>query len=295
MLLGFLSVIPTGIFATEISVQKTTPDIWIIETGLASATNPTAEEAQKITARRRTQNGWETVSVRNMYGEMGDNLPILIYVHGNRATAEDAITGGEEIMKHLPADKSYRLIIWHWDTQKSRLRVKNEYAEKAYMADFQGVYFAHFVQNIPSNTRVTLIGYSFGARTVLNGLHLLGGGQFAGQKLPINEQNGTADFCALLLASATDNTDLAATGRFSLATKSAQNIYVTVNAIDPALKFYPKISPLSASAMGITGAVYAPNPDNNAKIKHLPVSKKTHKMKEYIALPNVHAILNTPF
>ncbi len=272
------------------------PDIWRIETVEASALNPSAAEMQRVKAYRWVEDGWKTLPLHEIYAAIKDELPTYVYVHGNKATSQDAVMDGVEIMKYLPQDTPYRFIIWHWDTQRAKVRLKTEYREKAHAADMQGVYFACFLQNISSDASVTLIGYSFGARTLLCGLHLCGGGRFSGLAFPENAvRKDSSHLRAVLLASATENVDLLADGRFSHAVKTAKEIHITMNPLDPALKYYPQISPVAAKAMGVTGAVYSSEIENLGVVRHLPVSKKSHKMKDYVALPGVYGVLRTPF
>lgn len=298
------------VFVAEKSEKKipvrNIPDIWRIETAAASHLAPTPGEISKWVVRRWTETGWETSSLEEFYKTTTPEYPIYMYVHGNRAEPEDATRDGVHIMNLLPAGVTPRFVIWSWDTEKVASKLRVEYAAKAVWADMQGVYLAYFLKEIAPDVPVTLAGYSFGVRTVLCALHLCGGGTFSGKSLATQEKTDVkshevktavkipekTNFRAVLIAGATENSDLLPHGRFSQAPAVSQKIFVTVNPADPALRFYPKISEGRVKALGFTGIEKRFQNAGNEKITPIPVNMVSHKVRDYLAISTVRWALS---
>jgi hypothetical protein len=101
--------------------------------------------------------------------------------------------------------------------------------------------------------QISLIGYSFGARTILGGLHLLGGGQLAGRTLSVPVHPG-CHVNVVLWAAAVENGWLSVGGCHECAGRVVRCGMITVNRRDPVLKRYRRsILRARQRALGQTG------------------------------------------
>ncbi|MDO4550089.1 MAG: hypothetical protein Q4C96_02415 [Planctomycetia bacterium] len=272
---------------------KNPPDLWRIETLDSSPSVPTPEEKNKWRVHRWTQNGWKISSLEEFFQDFPLKKPIYIYVHGNRTSTQDASEDGIHLLNILPCEIPPRFVIWNWNTDRETPRIRMEYRGKAFWADVQGVYLAYFLKDLPLSQKVTLLGYSFGARSVLTALHLCGGGDYYNYRIykpGVNIPDHL--FYAILIATPAASYELMEKNRFSKVTWGAQKIIFTVNPSDPALRFYPKIDENKEKAFGVTGI-----PQNifssGAPATFLPIllNLKSHKFRDYLKEPAVQKIL----
>lgn len=109
----------------------------------------------------------------------------VIYVHGNRMDAAGAEARGLAIYRELFSSQTQgkiRFVIWSWPSDQIRGPIK-DVRYKAYRSDDEAYLLARFLSPIPADRQVSLIGFSYGARIVGGGLHILGGGEMVGRKI----------------------------------------------------------------------------------------------------------------
>jgi hypothetical protein len=183
----------------------------------------------------------------------------VVYAHGNRSNACDARRQGLEIYRQLrrrcPCWIGIRFVIWSWpsDAIPASYRILRDVRVKFRRTSTQSYVLAHWISLLPSDVPVTFVGYSFGARTILGALHLLGGGQLEGRCLP---QAGCYPQCikVVLWAAAAENTWLSARGSRNCALRVIDRALVTVNHRDPALKRFRRAICMARSrALGHSG------------------------------------------
>ena len=117
----------------------------------------------------------------------------VIYVHGNRMDAAGAEARGLAIYRELFASQTggkVRFVIWSWPSDRIHGLFKDVRA-KAARSDEEAYLLARFLAPIPENRRVGLVGFSYGARIISGGLHILGGGEVNGRGV---ESGKRADF-----------------------------------------------------------------------------------------------------
>ncbi|MFQ5732054.1 MAG: hypothetical protein ACE5KM_08870 [Planctomycetaceae bacterium] len=139
---------------------------------------------------------------------------------------------------------------------------------------FNGFYLARFLQRVPRGSRVTLIGHSHGARTVLAFLHLQSGGVVQGRRL-CNPQPGAWRIRTILMAAAVDHHWLNPGERFGRALCGTEALLNMRNRRDLPLKFYPLRRPLSHRALGRRGLTRTDRQrlgHGNAKVAELDVT-----------------------
>ena len=112
----------------------------------------------------------------------------VLYVHGNRMTEAWVKSRGLELYQKLVCnnpDRPIRMIIWSWPSSPlpRRAAVFRDARVKLRRTPLQSYYLAHWLSCFDCHERVALLGYSYGGRTILGALHLLGGGNLNGRCL----------------------------------------------------------------------------------------------------------------
>ncbi len=175
------------------------------------------------------------------------NRPVFIQVQGSLTTPDIALGGllwthaWLDSYRCLPADAV--IIAFDWPSQRvyrNDLRDINEKGRRAYVA---GYHLASFLLKFPANSRVCILGQSYGGRVVPSALHLLGGGALNSQahdpevQLPCTRPD--LQPYAILIAAASDRTWLDPGQRLDKALVGAHGILNLYNRRDESLLFYP--------------------------------------------------------
>lgn len=292
------SAIP-GVVPPPTLREREPADIWVIGTERASRMRPNALQYAKIAASRWNGNGWDDLTLDEFFTQQTEDQHVLLYVHGNRTSRADAVAHGMCLLRSTLSPTPTRLVIWCWDSDRVSHRPREEYITKAIYSDYQGFYLANFLQSLRNERgSVTLVGHSFGVRTILCAYHLLAGGSYAGRKLDssaVLEQITLPTSKLVLIAAATGHGDLQTKGKFGLALDLASQVVVTRNDSDPALRFYPKMAPKRSrlpDAMGYVGVSRGDISDENwSKIQTIPMAYPSHKFLDYISMRSVKRAL----
>lgn len=272
-------------------------DIWLMDTNWISRTNPTPEQFQRMTCQQwKGGRIWENRTLEDFTSTLAPGQPVLIYIHGNQTDTQEAIWHGLQTLRCLPAMPQARLVVFDWPAQRISPLLRVEFGTKAVYADYQGFYLAQLLSQMSGETPILLVGHSFGSRTALSALHLMSGGSYAGRTLDLESTAKPVelDLTVVLVAAATNYTDFVPNGVFSQAPKMAKQIRVVKNQLDPALKFYPMMgarAPLP-EAMGKVGpTIYGMAPEEQSKVRVLPVLLQSHSYLQYLTLPEVVGLI----
>lgn len=189
----------------------------------------------------RYDGGWQPAAHEEFISAEAE-LPVLIYVHGNRVGSGEAFHQARAIARSLDSvafpSQAYRLVMFSWPSAGKQLRVRQEMQHKAWQSERVGLHLAWLVDQLDPHTPVRLFGFSFGARTICAALHVLGGGQVSGQRLA--PRHPARDPVRVILqAAAMNGTWLAPGSRYGNALAQVEQMLVLVNSADRALRFYP--------------------------------------------------------
>lgn len=214
---------------------------------------------KNVFQRRRFDEFMEAISERRK---------AVIYVHGNRFTAEDAIIRGRWVyskvaLKDLDAPVDW--IIWSWESDKNGILV-HDARLKAIRTEGQGLYLGWLLKkHAEQNIATTLVGYSFGGRVVTGGLHAAAGGELGGVSIEGSPTLG-APFNAALIAPAIDSLWLSQRGYHRNATQNLDRLTLLYNRRDAVLKRYWLIDRVQGRlALGYTGPrSFAPRFDGSS-------------------------------
>ena len=195
-----------------------------------------------------------------------------------------------------PAEQSYRVAIWSWPSTQLMKRVRPDVQIKAGYCDSQSYYLADCLRSMKSEEPVSLVGYSFGARIIAGGLHLLGGGTFAGSLLAGRRHRGNHS-----KARRTDS-DIPRRGGFRLlrsragqqfgnAASQTEEMLITRNSLDDALRWYPRLYGRGGpQALGYVGPCCV----DEKSIRIFDATccvGKSHHWEGYICCPNLFNVL----
>lgn len=197
----------------------------------------------------------------------------VIYIHGNRMEADEAVERGLAVYRHIRAFRDNEPVDWvifSWPSEQIGILAR-DVRIKADRTDAQGLYLAWLLRNVLPANRVDMIGYSFGGRIATGALHGLAGGSLGGRALdgaPVLGMNIDTG----LVAPAIGSNWLAAGGYHQLATQNLNSMTLFYNHRDAVLKRFWLIDEVRGQvALGYTGPkTFAPRLDGS----RLPVVAK---------------------
>jgi Alpha/beta hydrolase of unknown function (DUF900) len=275
----------------------TSRQVWLVDTRDAAHCVCRNDAATAIRYWRMNDDcGWSSADAKDFHA--GDELstPTVVFVHGNRTDADDAVTKGSYVYQTIcseAADKPFRYVIWSWPAERIYRRHRDDAQLKAEWSDAESYCLALWLHEVRPGAKVSLVGHSFGPRIITGALHLLAGGELAGQKLPADTvaawtSGKRTPVRAVLLAAAADLDWLAPGGRNGLALSLLDEVLVTRNGCDNTLKWYSWLYGRGGpEAMGFVGPCGI---DETGKVAVVDVSAtvgKTHNYRCYCTASNV--------
>ena len=236
---------------------------------------------------------WQPSTLAAFYASDSTEQVTSAYLHGNRIEHGQALSDGFQFYHQLVGRYSdsppTRFVIWSWPSSQIK-GVLKDVRTKAARTNVEGFFLASFLAGIQSNVQVGLLGYSFGARIITGGMHLLGGGSLAGRMVPGGNRQPTQ---VVLWAAALHNYWLLP-GRFhGCALPMAQRWTIYVNGCDPVLKHYHRLEKCGdPEALGYTGfaGLNSLPPDLRSRVEQWQVSHiigGTHDVRPYVYSPTV--------
>ena len=289
--------LPSGLCAAD----QTTGEVWLISTRRAPSFCPeNPDTAQLDYWRMGADRQWIPADQKAFLA--GDNpaIPTSFYIHGNRSDEEDAVREGwgfYQVLQSQAPNRPLRYVIWSWPADRIAGRNRYDVQVKACRSDGQSCYLAVLIRQIKPSVPVSLVGYSFGARIITGALHILAGGEVAGQVLPQPDPAAQrTPLRAVLVAAGVDYDWLLPDHYHGLALDRADRVLITVNAADPVLKRYPLMyRRRGPEALGYVGPAGTPQcGQEQGKIELLNVAcsvGKTHDWDCYQADPALRSRL----
>jgi hypothetical protein len=184
---------------------------------------------------------WETTAWSEIAGQCAAPMPTVVFVHGNRIDPGVDKPHGLEIYRSLaarkPSDAPIRYIIWSWPSSKVPGMVK-DYQVKAARTGPVAWQLAWMVDQLPAETPLTLVGYSFGGRVVTGALHLLAGGELGSLRLDERVHPVRPPMHAALLAAAVHASWIRPGSYHGRALEQVDQLLLVNNHLDPAMRFY---------------------------------------------------------
>ena len=202
-------------------------------------------EAFQPKVARWTDGGrWSPATLEELTQPADPRLTVL-FVHGNRMTAEESVAQGVRSFQRLISEACdappVRFIVWSWPSEPLIIPVLRDTHIKLCRAETESHFVAQFLGRLPATTPVKVIGFSLGARVVSGSLHLLGGGMLGDQPLDITDRVRQTPVRAMLVAGAIDQDWLLPGGYHSAALSQVDRMFLTYNPRDIVLRYYPML------------------------------------------------------
>jgi hypothetical protein len=241
-----------------------------------------------VPAFSRWQNG---CLVRSSRDEFLQTLPpqpasLCIFVHGNRVSPGEDLQQGLTIYRRLACDGgTCRFVIWAWPSDKVPGPVRDARI-KADRSDAEAVYLAKFLADFSPDLRVSLVGYSLGARAITGSLQLLAGGQWCGTSLDTAVEQHVRPRVALL-APAVARHWILPRGVHGQALQQSERLIAFFNPRDPVLKHFDVVfKPGRPQALGYQGIAATQLGPAAAQFQQYNVSNDlghTHSFDRYVS------------
>ncbi len=198
-------------------------------------------QCEQVVATPSQKFRWQSCDWRDLASESLSNRPTVIYIHGNRiARGEDRLQGMQiyrSLTRHNQSNESLRFIIWSWPSSAIPGPFK-DYKIKANRTRPAAWQLAWFLDHIPAKSRVSLLGYSYGARIASGAMHILGGGSLGGLKLEQRIHPQHPPFRVALLAAAFDAHWIQPGHFYGRALSQVERLVISTNQLDPVMRFY---------------------------------------------------------
>lgn len=212
-------------------------------------------------------------------------VPVCIFVHGSYVDRERVQRYSVQTFRWLRQahpEQPLQFIFYTWPSDPITYLPQPDFNELSDRAGVNGFYLARVIHHIPVECPVSLIGHSQGAVTALSSLHLLGGGQVEGYRLPPEADRGHR-VRLVMAAAAIDHDWLNPGERFTQALPRTEALLNLINRRDWALGFYHLRSLSSRRAVSRFG--FAP-----ADYQRMgPLAQRIHQLDVTTALGRDHA------
>jgi len=232
---------------------------------------------------------WTNSSAESFFDSQDPRLVTTVYVHGNRVSSDWAKDHGFTVYCRLTQcacdSRPIRHVIWSWpsDPIPCGARVIKDAKVKSCRTTSQSYYLGWWLAQMSSEQRVSLMGFSYGGRAILNALQLVNGGALAGCSLPGSAANRVRPRVAIW-GSASEANWLCRGGSHEGALAQMDRGLIIYNPNDPALKRYQRVVPgargPALGSIGVPNCVCA-----NGKLWQINAGQmigKIHRFKPYM-------------
>ncbi|HEY4233251.1 MAG TPA: hypothetical protein VGM76_07480 [Lacipirellulaceae bacterium] len=222
------------------------------------------------------------------------SVPTVIFVHGNQISPGDAKQEGVALYRRMvwAADSPtpIRYVIFSWPSSKISGLLR-DVRVKALRTRPAGCQLAWVIDQLPGETPVELIGFSFGARIITGALHILGGGDLGGLTLAARQHPDRQPMNVVLFAAAL-NSDWLCPGHYhGQAMTQVDRMMLLNNCNDMAMEYYRFSATCgNPQALGLCGPTCM-DAAGAAKIRQRDLSRwvDQHDLMCYICAPGVPA------
>ncbi|MBI3464092.1 MAG: hypothetical protein HY000_13700 [Planctomycetes bacterium] len=265
--------------------------IWLISTRGAPFCGPhDGPPAELAYWRCDDHAGWMPATREGFLTGGDSDLPTCFFIHGNRYTHAEAIEYGllawRRLVNNGCVTGPVRFVIWSWPSERTCDGNMEDARIKAIRSEAQGFYLAHLMDQIPPQTPLSFVGYSYGARLGTAALHLLGGSRLGGNQLSERVHPERAPISAVLLAPAMDNDWLIPGRRYGQALEQVDRLLILYNSRDIVLKRYRFLDPSRPQALGYTGMVWTAAAAG--RVTQIDVTSwlgRSHQAEDYLNTP----------
>jgi hypothetical protein len=227
-------------------------------------------------------------------------VPVCIVVHGSYVKWQTAIEYSWKTFRWLRRARPgqpLHVIFYSWPSDAMTYLPHVDFTVLGPRAARNGFYLSHLLQQVPTESPVSLIGHSQGTRSITSLLHLMSGGSVQGFRLPSGVDRGH-QIRVVLTAAAIDHDWLNPGQRYGGALCRTEALLNLVNQRDWALGFYHLRSPASKQAVGRAGfrsRDYQAMGPLAQRIHQMDVTREMgthHNWEDFISRPDLAASIS---
>lgn len=215
------------------------------------------------------------------------DMVTLVYIHGNKVDSCMARDRGLRVYRSLVRracdERPIRFILFSWPATEVKGLLR-DFRVKAARTRPVGWQLAWVLNQFPSDTQISVLGYSYGARIVGGAMHLLAGGNLSGLRLadPIAHPPMQVAF----FAAATHASWFGPNCYHGRAMQQIDHLLLLNNRLDPAMRYYKWIDKhCNPQAMGLCGPLCL-DAEARSRIECYDCSKcvgRSHDLFKYTA------------
>ena len=225
--------------ACSVTLPRDCDEIWVVSSrGLGC---PSEGAALRMKYWQRQTGHW-TPSSRDAFLARPADMTTSFFMVGNAYTHAETIETGWyaycRLIRQAPESPPLRWVIWSSPSDHLHMRHLPDSKIKLARCPAVSYYMAWLVNQLPSETPLSMSGSSFGARIVMGSLELLAGGRSGGYSLAAREERSPRHVNVVLMGAAFDNDDLLPGQPFGRSLSEVNRLLLFVNSSDRALKFY---------------------------------------------------------
>lgn len=231
---------------------------WVIGTRHLGCVTTATPPPELSFLRYDCEAGWQKDSLSEFLADATRSITVF-YIPGNRVANEEAVARGWKLYQSLvPAsdEEPLRLVVWSWPSDKLPHSVGvRDFQVKAARTPTESFYLGWLLNQFEPEAKISLAGFSYGARIITGALHLAAGGDLNGIRLP-GDQTAHAErrVRVMLMAAAVHNYWLNPGEFHGAALSQIDRLLVLYNSADIALKHYHLTEPDGdPRALGYTG------------------------------------------
>ena len=170
---------------TQLASPEVECSLWSIDTRTAVCRRGTPLAEAGIRVFKKVDGCWQDTS-REELAAVDKNIPLVVFFHGmwlNQAEGREEGMQLYRCLKQHASGRPFQFVIWSWPAMKQQCGPRRDIHTKMARTDTQAFYVAQWLDTLPEDRPICLIGYSLGARVVSGSLELMGGGTICGQSL----------------------------------------------------------------------------------------------------------------
>jgi hypothetical protein len=169
------------------------------------------------------------------------STPTIIFIHGNQITSSDAKNEGlavyRRLMRYGADGPPIRFVIFSWPSARVGGLLR-DVRVKATRTDPTGCQLAWLLDQMPAETPISLVGFSYGARIITAGLHIYAGGHLGSLALAERAHPHRAPMNVVLMSAALHAHWLGEGQYHGLAMTQVNQMLLLNNCSDIAMRFY---------------------------------------------------------
>lgn len=271
-------------------------DVWVVSTRRLPATC-TVPLTPNLDVQRFVDDGCGQRSGRWVPADLASllrgDVPLLIFIHGNRYEAREARQQGLLLARHCaaacPDAGPVRTVIFSWPSEQQGILGKDGRA-KYERAFSEGRYMAWLLGQIDPNRPVGVVGYSFGALITLEALDNLVEAEEAGRGDLQPWRHRPAQTNLMFIAAAVRCDAFAPCGPYQRTLDCVDRVSLIINPRDNALRFFPVVDRGSGmEALGHAGMPrrWVPEHVEFMAVNAESIIGKKHGLPLYLASPSL--------